>query len=133
MTQEEFRSHGGLNHSDFLRDRSRKLRKNATYPERLLWSVLRNRRLHGLKFRRQVPVDKYIADFLCHEFMLIVELDGESHRNRGMADRHREGRLRQLGYNVLRIANDDVIQDLESVCQAILRVVEVARQAGQCG
>ena len=133
MTQEEFPSHGGSNHPDFLRDRSRELRKNATYPERLLWSVLRDRRLHGLKFRRQVPVDKYLADFLCHEFMLIVELDGESHRDRGLADQQREATLRALGYDVLRVANDDVIQDLESVCLAILGLVEAARKAGRFG
>ena len=109
---------------DTLRSRALDLRKSATYPERLLWSVLRDRQLHGLKFRRQVPIGDFIVDFLCSEHQLIVELDGESHRDRGFADQRREYRLQEMGYHILRIANDDVLQDLESVCRAILKAVQ---------
>ena len=108
---------------DTLRKRARELRQNATYPERVLWGVLRDRQLQGMKFRRQVPIGDFIVDFLCSEYQLIVELDGESHRDRGFADQRRELCLQELGYQILRIGNDDVLQDLESVCRAILKAV----------
>ena len=133
MTRQRPQSNERSDDSDFLRDRAKDLRHTAPYPEKLLWGVLRGRRLQGLKFRRQVPIDAYIVDFLCHEYLLIVELDGESHRDRGLADQQREAKLRSLGYDVLRISNDDVIQDLETVCLAILKAVEATRDAGRRG
>jgi very-short-patch-repair endonuclease len=62
-----------------ITDRSRTLRRKATPPEQLLWSILRDRRLAGLKFRRQEPIGPYVVDFSCREIKLIVELDGMSH------------------------------------------------------
>ena len=69
-----------------IRDHARDLRHNATSPEQRLWSVLRGRRLGGLKFRRQEPIDQYIVDFGCRELKLVVELDGSSHEGKLLAD-----------------------------------------------
>jgi very-short-patch-repair endonuclease len=58
---------------------ARTLRKQATKAEEVLWSQLRGSRFHGAKFRRQVPFDRYVADFYCHAAKLVIELDGEQH------------------------------------------------------
>ncbi len=106
---------------DLQTHRSRDLRKNSSYPERRLWSILRDRHLAGLKFRRQVPIGQYIADFLCVEHRLIVELDGDSHNDRGEFDIRRQEILEANGYRVLRVSNDDVLQHLDGVGDAILK------------
>ncbi len=62
-----------------LRTNARALRKNSTDAERLLWSELRDHRLNGASFRRQVPIETYIADFMCHAARLVIELDGGQH------------------------------------------------------
>ena len=101
-------------------DRARKLRRNTTFPEQRLWRVLRDRRLAGLKFRRQVPVDRFVADFACVESQLIVEVDGESHTGRFSADQQREAELSEAGWRVVRVPNDDVLKNLESVLALIV-------------
>lgn len=90
---------------------ARALRRNMTHAETLLWRMLRDRRLDGLKFRRQAPVGRYIADFLCEDKMLIVELDGEPHDrpDQKAHDDARDRWLRSEGYRVLRLTNDVVI------------------------
>jgi len=102
-------------------DRAIELRRAATGPEKLLWSVLRGRQLAGLKFRRQHPIEPYIVDFYCASCELVIELDGESHDGRQEYDARREKFLRSLGLNILRISNDDVIYNLEGVATAIYR------------
>ncbi|OHB68757.1 MAG: hypothetical protein A2V70_01865, partial [Planctomycetes bacterium RBG_13_63_9] len=92
--------------------RARKLRRESTPPERLLWSVLRGRRLGGLKFRRQESVGPYFTDFCCREKKLIVEVDGMSHDNRTTHDARRDAFLQSEGYRVIRIMNWDVSKDL---------------------
>ena len=105
--------------------RARKLRRNSTGPERALWKLLRNRNLRGLKFRRQHPVGPYFVDFFCHACRLVVEVDGQSHDGRGIKDRRRTIFLEQQGLRVLRISNDDVVQDPESVLLAIARAAGI--------
>jgi len=83
---------------------------------------VRNRRLGGLKFRRQMRVGPYIADFLCAERRLIVELDGSQHADRCDADRRRTRYLEAKGYFVLRFWNDDVLRNPEDVQEEILAV-----------
>ena len=101
---------------------ARRLRRNATIPERMLWNRLRGGALAGLKFRRQQPIGPYIVDFYCHEVGLVVEIDGRSHDDRGNEDSRREVFLReQQRLQVLRVSNDDVLKDTESVLFAILR------------
>jgi len=103
------------------RQRASDLRRNTTQPERILWSILRGKSLGGLKFRRQHAVDPYIVDFYCHEARLVIELDGESHEGQQAYDARREEFLRDLGLTVFRITNDDVLDNLEGVADAILR------------
>jgi very-short-patch-repair endonuclease len=101
---------------------ARRLRRNATIPERMLWNRLRGGGLAGLKFRRQQPIGPYIVDFFCHEVALVVEVDGRSHDGRGKEDSQREAFLRkQQRLQVLRVSNDDVLKETESVLLAILR------------
>ena len=100
---------------------ARRLRRDATIPEALLWSVLRDGGLGGLKFRRQHPIGPYAADFYCHCAGLVVELDGMSHDNRADADRTRTRYLERTGLRVIRFLNDDVVADIDAVAEAILR------------
>jgi very-short-patch-repair endonuclease len=102
-------------------ERARKLRREATVPERLLWSVLRARRLAGLKFRRQYPIGPYIVDFYCQDARLVVEVDGMSHEDKQEQDAQREMYLREQGLRVFRVTNSDVNEDLEAVARAIVR------------
>ena len=94
-------------------NRSRELRRDQTKAERLTWGILRDRQTHGLKFRRQVPIDDYIVDFYCDEMRIIVELDGDVHERpeQKLRDEKRDKRLRDLGYTILRIPNGLAIND----------------------
>ena len=105
-------------------ERARELRRNMTQPERALWRLLRDRRLAVLKFRRQQPVGDYIADFFCEASNLIVELDGRSHDDRGEYDRRRQRWLESCGLRIMRISNDDILNDPEAV------VIGIARRQG---
>ena len=107
--------------TDGQKANARRLRHDATIPERLLWGRLRAGRLAGLKFRRQDPVDAFIVDFYCSQSRLAIELDGDSHAGRAEYDAARTAILERLGLRVLRIANDDVLKDLDAVAELILR------------
>src|ERR1700752_1516642 len=100
---------------------ARRQRRNQTDAERVLWFRLRDRRLNGLKFKRQVPIDKYIVDFCCAEARLIVELDGGQHATPD--EINRTGILEAMGYLVLRFWNNDVLQNMEGVLEEILNTV----------
>lgn len=105
---------------------SRELRQISTEAEKLLWSELRNRKLNGLKFRRQHPVDKYVADFYCHEKRLVIELDGVVHdkKENKEYDQARTIELAGLKINVLRFRNDEVENDIEKVLKKIIQKAE---------
>lgn len=98
-------------------ERVRAMRREATPAEARLWSALRGRRLAGAKFRRQMWVGGFIADFCCVEARLIVEVDGSQHG--GARDARRDAMLNAAGYRVLRFWNNEVVDDLESVLVAI--------------
>ena len=98
---------------------ARSMRRDPTEAEDRLWGALRGRRLDRIKFRRQVPVGSYIADFVCPEAMLIVEIDGSQHAD-SEYDVARAADLRMHGFRVLRFWNDDVLRDLDSVCDTII-------------
>jgi len=100
------------------------LRRNQTDAERVLWFQLRGRRLDGLKFKRQVPIDKYIVDFCCSEARLIIELDGGQHATRISEDENRTRILEAMGYLVLRFWNNDVLQNTEGVLEEILNTLQ---------
>ena len=92
-----------------------------TDAERILWNVIRNRKLEGKKFRRQHSIDIYIVDFLCFEENLIVEIDGKSHVNVGSAqyDFERDEKLKEMGYQIIRFKNEEVYYQLEEVLNEI--------------
>jgi very-short-patch-repair endonuclease len=100
--------------------RARQLRAKQTDVERQLWFLLRDRRLNGAKFRRQVPIGSYIVDFVCQEAKLIVELDGSQHADQVAYDTARSDWLSAHGYRVLRFWNNDLTENEEGVLTAIL-------------
>ena len=106
--------------SDKMRDRSRDLRRNQTDVERRLWRTLKARQVNGWRFRRQHPVEPYIADFACHAKRIIVEVDGSQHGPRSAADEERTKVLQAHGYQVLRYWNNDVLTNIDGVLEDIL-------------
>ena len=92
-----------------LTNRARELRRNQTDAELRLWGYLRARRLLGAKFRRQVPIGRYIVDFLCKELGLIVEADGGQHTEQEIYDARRTAWLEAQGYTVIRFWNVDIM------------------------
>jgi len=98
------------------------LRRNPTPAEKTLWQALRNRQLAGLKFRRQHPLGPFILDFCCPARMLVVEVDGAAHDAQADYDDARTERLQAYGYQVLRFRNQEVLSDLPSVLERIVRV-----------
>ena len=105
--------------STAVRQQARQLRREMTPAEKLLWERLRDRRLHGLKFRRQHPYGPFVADFYCAEHRLVVELDGSIHATTADYDQARTRQLEAFGCRVLRFSNALVETALEEVLQAI--------------
>ncbi len=105
-----------------LTTRARDLRLRQTRAEGLLWWRLRDRRMSGWKFRRQVPVGPFVVDFLCHEVRLVIEVDGATHGEAGEVayDQRRTRYLEGLGLKVLRVSNGEVFENLAGVCDMIL-------------
>ena len=99
--------------------RGRILRQNMTEAERRVWQVLRLHKMNGYKFRRQVPIGRYIADFVCHEARLIVEIDGGQHDGSTPPEAERRGFLQNEGYRILRFWNNDVLANLDGVFHTI--------------
>ena len=101
-------------------DRARHLRRHATEAETRLWQHLRGRRLGNHTFRRQVWTGPFIADFLCMDAMLVVEVDGSQHIGDAAYDADRTAFLANKGYRVIRVWNNDVMQRMDDVLAAIL-------------
>ena len=106
---------------------ARRLRRNQTDVERLLWFRLRDRRLAGWKFKRQVPIDRFIVDFLCADAKLVVELDGGQHDQDRERDANRTRVLEAMGYLVLRFWNNDVTRNIDGVLEEILSTINQQR------
>jgi adenine-specific DNA-methyltransferase len=106
--------------SPAITERARELRRNDTDAEARLWNALRARRLGGWKWKRQVPVGPYFADFLCHEAGLVVELDGGQHSEQIAYDERRTAHLARCGFRVLRFWNHAVLENSDGVCFTIL-------------
>jgi very-short-patch-repair endonuclease len=98
---------------------ARGLRRTSTETERLLWEELRNRKLDGLKFKRQAPLGRYVLDFNCAEAKLAVELDGEVHDGSVAYDAYRDECLKACGIHTLRLSNESVQMNLEQTLQTI--------------
>jgi very-short-patch-repair endonuclease len=95
--------------------RARTLRHNMTEAERRVWQILRSHGMNGYKFRRQVPIGRYIADFACHEARLIVEIDGGQHDRSSPQEAERSGFLQNEGYRILRFWNNEVLANPDGV------------------
>ncbi|NQE62108.1 DUF559 domain-containing protein [Caulobacter sp. RHG1] len=108
---------------------ARRLRRDQTLAEKVLWKLVRNRRLGGFRFLRQVPIDRYFADFVCEAGKLIAALmDGPVHEGRDVEDARRTELLERFGYSVLRVPNARVLTDLGGTAD-ILAALRSARSA----
>ncbi|HAH32183.1 MAG TPA: restriction endonuclease subunit R [Elusimicrobia bacterium] len=111
---------GGLDFSGLVTE-ARELRKKQTPVEEVMWELLRDKKLQGLKFRRQHQIGDYIADFYCNELKLVVELDGSVHNipSQSKKDSTRDAWLKSLGNRVLRFTNTDILENIPTVLQSI--------------
>lgn len=109
--------------SSFIK--AKELRKNMTPAEQKLWNVLKQNKI-GVKFRRQHPILIYIVDFYCHKHRLVIELDGEYHnkKEQRFKDEERTKALQEIGLQVLRFCNNQVLNDIETVLITIKNIIE---------
>ena len=112
-----------------LVERAHALRQFSTVSEGRLWLELSGGRLLGVRFRRQVPVGPFIADFLAPALRLIVEVDGSAHARRQRADARRDEKLRRLGYHVLRLDAAVVLREPAAAVALVRKAVELRRAA----
>lgn len=111
--------------------RCRELRKRPTKAEEIFWCKVRNRQFHGLKFYRQYPLffdllgkeTFYIADFYCHEKRLAVELDGGIHDRQKEQDKLRDEVIENLGIEVVRMSNIEVLENIDNVMERLINAV----------
>lgn len=113
--------------------KARGLRRRSTYPERLVWGLLRDRKMENTKFRRQHPIGPYVLDFFSDEVVLAVEIDGSTHEGRVEYDARRTDFLNSQGIEVLRVANLDVMKELEAVRRYIAAAVLRRREENSGG
>ena len=109
--------------SSHLYEYGKRMRTDPTKSEWILWQRWRNKKVAGLKFRRQHPIDKFIADFHCHEKKLAIELDGGIHKRTEQKDldKGRTETLNEFGITVLRFTNEEIINNLEDVISKIVK------------
>jgi very-short-patch-repair endonuclease len=100
------------------------LRKDMTLAEKVLWNRLNKSQL-GVRFKAQHPIDIFIADFYCHKFKLIIEVDGEIHESQKESDENRTAELERFGLTVIRFTNDEVINDIERVIEEIKKIINI--------
>ena len=112
--------------------RARRLRVDATDAERRLWYRLRSRQIGGAKFVRQDPIGPYVADFVCRELKLIIEVDGGQHAT-DKRDAVRDEWLSDRGYRVLRFWNNDVLANTDGVLESIAAALSDAANAQNRG
>jgi very-short-patch-repair endonuclease len=103
---------------------ARRLRRQLTPAEKMLWEALKERQCNGLKFRCQHPVESFIVDFYCPQYRLVIEVDGGVHDQQVEYDAARTERLSQLGYRIIRFRNQEVISNLSQVLQQITDAIE---------
>ena len=98
--------------------RAKRMRSEPTEAERALWQLLRAKRFVGHKFKRQVPIDRYIVDFVCFSNRLIIEADGSQHAE-NQYDAERDAYLAAQGFRIIRFWNNDILTKTEGVSEAI--------------
>lgn len=115
-------SHNHYNNN--LKEYARELRtETVSSAEKKLWKYLLSRKQTGVRFLRQRPILYYIVDFFAPELGLIIEIDGNSHFNKGNSDRIRQDKLEALCYTVVRFSEGDVINNFDEVHQQIYHVI----------
>ena len=107
-----------------LKPLAREMRKNPTKAERKLWQRIRRKQVYGAKFRRQMPVDRYIVDFCSPSIRLIIEVDGPTHDSTQEADAVRQAYLESVGFDVVRFSNRDVLGNIDGVMETGYAVVD---------
>ena len=107
-----------------LKSLARELRKNSTLGEVLLWKEIQKKKL-GVEFHRQIPIKNYIVDFFCHELLLAIEIDGNSHDSESviLLDQKRQNEIEELGVQFIRIDDLDIKNDLDGVLQYLQSIV----------
>lgn len=105
----------GLN----LTETARTLRRDMTNAEILLWRHLRAKQFHGLKFRRQEQIGRFIADFVCYETKVVIEADGSHHATEKLKDSERTEWLNSQGFTVLRFWNNEILTNISGVLEMI--------------
>jgi very-short-patch-repair endonuclease len=101
------------------------LRNNMTEAEKVLWEELRNRETFKARWKPQHPIDIFIVDFYCHQYKLVIEVDGGIHLNQEVLE-HDEGRtyeIEKLGIKIIRFTNEEVLEDIESVKLRIFKEI----------
>jgi very-short-patch-repair endonuclease len=111
-----------------LKELARELRKNSTLSEVLLWLKIKGK-VMGVEFHRQVPIDNFIVDFYCHELMLAIEIDGNSHDEKQDYDQNRQLILENLGVKFIRFSDIDVKQKMGWVLEELMFCVEENRDS----
>jgi very-short-patch-repair endonuclease len=114
---------------------AREMRKNPTETEKLLWNILRKFRSKGYIFRRQHPIDLFIADFYCHKLKLILEVDGPIHEDEEAKeyDDGRSGELEKYGIRIIRFTNDQVLRDQDAIISHINKFISSASSPSPLG
>ncbi len=109
------------NAKPYIFEIAKRLRKNMTGPEQLLWEKLKDKKLLGLRFRPQHPMDIFIADFYCHALKLVIEVDGGIHKSETQReyDLGREGELEKWDIKVIRFTNEEVENNIDYVINII--------------
>ena len=102
-----------------LKEYARKLRKDSTFTEIMVWNNLKGKQVRGYDFDRQRPIDNYIVDFYCKDLGLAIEIDGESHYGNEKRDEEKDKRLNELGISVLRFDDMQVRHQLDKVIKEI--------------
>ena len=117
------------NANENIQDRAKELRQIETKAEKLLWEKLRAKKLDGFKFRRQHPIERFIADFYCHKAKLVIEVDGGIHNDPKVKERD-EGRAAEIekyDIKIIRFTNEEVINKIEYVVEKIRTELPNAR------
>ena len=108
-----------INYKPELKELAKKLRKNSTFSEVLLWNKLKRKQMKGYDFHRQKPINNYIVDFFCEELVLAIEIDGETHFDQLKKDEIRQGNIEKLGISFLRFGDLQVKKNIAGVVMEI--------------
>ncbi len=109
---------------------ARRMRREMTAAEMMLWHAVRGNKLDGLHFRRQQVIDGFVADFYCHVANLIIEVDGEIHQTQVAEDRYREQAFALRGLRVVRFTNERILHDLPACLLEIRNAARTTEASG---